>query len=195
MSSDSAEGVGAQPPSPEGLQELIDALKAACSEVATARDQLVSDAKTQAEQLRAEASRSIATAQAAAEGLQRDLRGAQGLTARRLTDFEQRAGDLTARLAGELSESQKARSRVEAGVEELSSALRQVRADRQTWEAQGRAAAAREGAALLELHQALLHEKARVTALEAANMRLLEAHATLEERLGMLERKKVFGLF
>lgn len=195
MSSDSAGALGADLPSPEGLQELIDALKTACSEVAAARHQVEADCKGQVEQVRAEAGRSIASAQAAAEGHQRDLRGALETATRKLAELEQRAANLAERLMGELAESQNARGRVDAGVEAISSAIRQVRADRETWEAQGRAAEARNEAAVQELRRALADEKARVTALEAANKRLEEAHATLEERLAALEKKKVFGLF
>ena len=195
MSSDSAEALGADPPSPEGLQELIDALKTACREVAAARRQVEADSKAQVEQLRADAAHSIASTKATAEGHLRDLRVAVETATRKLADLEQRAAELAERLKRELTESQNARSRVDAGVDAISSAIRQVRTDRETWEAQGRAAEARNEAAVQELRRALADEKARVTALEAANKRLLEAHSTLEERLTALEKKKVFGLF
>jgi DNA repair exonuclease SbcCD ATPase subunit len=195
MSSDSTNAFGVAPPSPEGLQELIDALKAACREVAAARQQMDADAKAHADQLRADAARSIASSQSAAEGHHRDLRIALEAATRRLADLEQRASDLAERLKGELAEVQSARGRVDAGVEAISSTIRQVRADRETWEAQGRAAEARNDAAVQELRRALADERARVTALEASNKRLSDAHATLEERLAVLEKKKVFGLF
>ena len=128
--------------------------------------------------------------------LRRDHEGVWVETAtRKLADLQQRAADLAERLKGELTESQNARGRVDAGVEAISSAIRQVRADREMWEAQGRAAEARNEAAVQELRRALADDRARVAALEAANKRLLEAHATLEERLAVLEKKKVFGLF
>ncbi len=107
----------------------------------------------------------------------------------------QRAADLAERLKGELTESQNARGRADAGVEAISSAIRQVRADRELWEAQGRAAEARNDAAVQDLRRALADEQARVTALEAANKRLLESQQALEERLTTLEKKKVFGIF
>ncbi len=195
MSSDSAGAQGADLPSPEGLRELISALKTACNEVAAARIQVEADCKSQVAKVRAEAARSVASAQAAAEGHQRDLRVAVETATRKLADLEQQAANLAERLKGELAESQNARGRVNAGVEAISSAIRQVRADRETWEAEGRAAEARSEAAVEELRRALADEKARVTTLEAANKRLLEAHATLEERLAALEKKKIFGLF
>ena len=195
MSSDSAGAPGADLPSPEGLQELIDALKTACNEVAAARHQVEAECKGQVEDVRVEVGRALASAQAAAVAHQRDLRVAVETATRKLADLEQRAANLAERLKGELTESQNARGRVEAGIEAISSAIRQVRADRETWEAQGRAAEARNEAAVQELRRALADEKARVTALEAANKRLVEAHATLEERLAVLEKKKVFGLF
>lgn len=195
MSSDTAGALGVDPPSPEGLQALVDALKTACGEVAAARLQMEDESKAQVEKLRIEATRSVASAKATAEAQQRDLHVTVEAATRRLADFELRAADLAERLKGELAEAQTARGRVDAGVEEIFSAVRLVRADRETWEAQGRAAEARNEAALQELRRALADEKARVTALEAANKRLLEAHATLEERLAVLEKKKVFGLF
>ena len=195
MSRDSAGALGADPPSPEGLQELVDALKTACNEVAAARRQLEDDSKAQVEQLRIDAGRSIASTKATAEGHQRDLRIAVETATRKLADLDQRALVLAERLKGELAEVQTARGRVEAGVEEISSAIRLIRADRETWEAQGRAAKARNEAAVQELRRALADENARVTALKAANKRLVAAHATLEKRLAVLEKKKVFGLF
>ncbi len=195
MSSDSAGALGADPPSPEGLQELIDALKTACGDVVLARRQLEDDRKAQVEQLCVDAERSIAAARATAEGHQRELRVAVETATRKLADLQQRAADLAERLKGELTESQNARGRADAGVEAISSAIRQVRADRELWEAQGRAAEARNDAAVQDLRRALADEQARVTALEAANKRLLESQQALEERLTTLEKKKVFGIF
>ena len=195
MSSDSAGALRAVVPSPEGLQELIDALKIACGDVVLARRQLEDDRKAQVEQLRVDAERGIAAARATAEGHQRELRVTVETATRKLADLQQRAANLAERLQGELAESQNARGRVDAGVEAISSAIRQVRADREMWEAQGQAAEARNDAPVRELRRALADEQARVTALEAANKRLLEAHATLEERLAVLEKKKVLGIF
>jgi chromosome segregation ATPase len=195
MSSDSAGALRAEPPSPEGLQELIDALKTACGDVVLARRQLEDDRKAQVEQLRVDAERSIAAARATAEGHQRELRVTVEAATRRLADLEQRAADLAEQLRGELSESQNARGRIDAGVEAISSAIRQVRADRSMWEAQGRAAEARNDAAVQELRRALADEQARVTALEAANKRLLEALEKLREQVHVFEKRKIFGLF
>lgn len=195
MSSDSAGALRAVPPSPEGLQELIDALKTACSEVIAARRQVEDDCKAQVEQLRVDAERSNATARAATEGHQRDLRVTVETATRRLADLQQRAADLAEQLKGELTESQNARGRVDAGVEAISSAIRQVRADREMWEAQGRAAEARNDAAVQELRRALADDQARVTALEAANKQLLEALEKLREQVNVVEKRKIFGLF
>ena len=195
MSSDSTGALGADPPSPEGLQELIEALKTACSEVVAARRQVEDDGKAQVERLRVDAERSSATARATSEGHQRDLRVTVETATHKLADLQQRAADVAERLKGELTESQNARGRVDAGVEAISSAIRQVRADREMWEAQGRAAEARNDAAVQELRRELADEQARVAALEAANKRLLESQEALEERLTTLEKKKVFGIF
>jgi len=195
MSSESAEALGAVPPSPEGLQELIDALTAASREVTAARRQVEGDYKAQVELLRADAGRTMASVQSAAEGHQRDLRVAVETAMRKLADLEQRAAGLAERLNGELAESKSARHRVDAGVDAISLAIRQIRADRETWEVQGRATEARSEAAVQELRRALAHERARVAALETENKQLLEAHEALGERLTVLEKKKVFGLF
>lgn len=195
MSSDSAGALGAEPPSPKGLQELIDALKTACSEVVAARRQVEDDCKAQVEQFRVDAGRSIASAHAAAEGHQRDLRLAVETASARFDNLEERAGALAERLKGDLAESKNARSRVQVGLDAIASAMQQIRVDRETWDARGRAAEARHEAAVQQLRLALAAERARVTALEAANKRLLEAHSALEERLTKLEKKKVFGLF
>jgi chromosome segregation ATPase len=175
MSSNSADALGPDPPSPESLHELIDALKTACGDVVAARRQVASDCKSQVEELRDDAERIIASAKDEAEGHLRAILVAIETATRKLADLDQRASVLEEKLNGELAETE--------------IAVRHLREARKRWEAES-------DPALQELVHALADEKARVNALEAANERLLAAQASLDERLAVVEKKKkIFGLF
>jgi hypothetical protein len=181
--------------SPDGLQELVGALKATCVEVAAARLQLESHVKSAVEELRSAASRDLSTLQKTAEERQAGVHLVVSSALGRLAEIERRAAELAASVQGELGHSVHARSRVESALDTTSSTLLQVRADRETWEARGRAERAKQEAIVEELRRALADAASRVTALENENMRLAGAQAALNGRLSVLEKKKLFGIF
>ncbi len=195
MQSDPAEPQAVQPPSPEGLQELIDALRAASLGVSEAIRRVESKYKEHVDRLSAEAARGIEDARGSLDEYKRELNDAVSAATEKLTELETRSNTLASRLARDLASVEAAHARMEDGLGRISSTRRQVQAEREVWEAQARAAEARHEAAIQELRQALASEKTRIAALETANKRLVEANASLDERLAALEKKKLFGLF
>jgi hypothetical protein len=181
--------------SPDGLQELVGALKATCVEVAAARLQLESHVKSAVEELRSAASRDLSKLQKTAEERQAGVHLVVSSALGRLAEIERRAAELAASVQGELGHSVQARSRVESALDTTSSTLLQVRADRETWEARGRAERAKQEAIVEELRRALADAASRVTALESENRRLSGVQEALDARLSVLEKKKVFGIF
>lgn len=195
MSSDSAEAKVAQPPSPEVIQELIDALKEASLDVSEAKRRVEAEYAGHVERLAVDTQQGVAAARASIEAYKSDLDRAVEAATRKLEALEVRSAMLAAKLSRDLTDSESGRTRLEAALETITSTIRQVRADRDTWEAQTRAAEARNEAALQDLRMSLADEKLRNAALEAANRRQAEVNAAMEERLTALEKKKVFGLF
>lgn len=194
MSSDAARP-DAQAPSPAGLQELIDALKAASLDVSETRRRLDADYAGHVVRVSAEAARGVATAQASVDAYKRDLNDAVDAAKRRLTELEARSSTLAAKLSQDLAALEPARARLEAGLDAVSSATRQVRADRDASEAEARAREAQQEAVVAEMRRSLADYASRIATLEAENQRLAAAAVSMEERVGALEKKKVFGLF
>ena len=195
MTSDSVGSVGLDSLSPDGMQELVGTLKATCVEVAAARQHLESLGTSAVQELRSEAARYFSNIQTTAEDKQAAIDLAVNSALGRLAELENRASTLAARVQDEIHHSMQARGRVESALETVSSTLRQVRADRETWEAQGRAEKAKQDATAEELRRALAEAGARVSALERENKHLSDAHGALDGRLTLLEKKKVFGIF
>jgi len=142
----------------------------------------------------------MASLVAALEAASRGIEEARATLAADYSEHKQKleadVEGLTTKLRDELQAVATLKKRLDEQLEELERALKGVRTERQTWEAQARATDARHDAATQELRAELAVERARVTELETENRRLRVEQGALDERLAALEnKKKVFGLF
>ena len=195
MSSNPAEAQAVLPPSPEMLQELIDALTSASRDVSETRLRVETEYAGHVERLSAGAARGLAKAQASVDAYKRELNEAVEDATLKLTELEARSANLKSKLSHDLTTVEAVRERVEADLSTISETIRQVRADRDIWDSQAQAMEARHETALQGLRRSLAVERTRIDELEAANKLLSDMNTSLEERLTTLEKKKVFGLF
>jgi chromosome segregation ATPase len=182
-------------PTPASLQQLVDALTAASNDVRDARRALAEDFARHVERMTALASDARTAADAAADSYKNEIERSVTTALSKLAAQEERGTTLTAKVATELRSLELARTRLDAGLDSVATVTRQLRAERETWEAQARATQARHEAAEQELRVALATERSRISKLEAENRRLAEQQGALEERIAALEKKKLFGLF
>jgi chromosome segregation ATPase len=140
----------------------------------------------------------------------------EGELAGQMTSLEERSAALSERLDADLKKLEEIKARLMLGLEELDSALRRLRTERETWESASRATDARHAVTTAELRAELVAERAQITSLEEenrklraelvaeqvristleeANRKLREQHEGLDERLSALENKKFLGLF
>ena len=106
-----------------------------------------------------------------------------------------RAEELSGMLAQKLSAVDVARARLQADVDNLSAIGARLGAERDTWQAQVRAAEARYDAVTQELRGAVMADKARISRLEEELRGLMASREGTEARLVALEKKKMFGIF
>lgn len=195
MSNDSKDILPCDPPSPDELQELIDALKTACSDVASARDLMTAQCQAEVNRFRDEAERTRNSFITTSDEQMRNMLRDADAKVQRLAGLEQQAEALLERLNNKLSEANNLRSRVEAQFDEITSVIRTARTDREEWKEQTRRKDEKNEAALRELRGALAAEKGRRSELEASNKQMQQVIGALGQRLDVQENKKLFGVF